>query len=481
MKPILYLNKRKPPKSDILLVALYYKSNEIIEALINQNDWIQYNKAISQYCVPFSDKNIGLIKDLFDGYVFVNMKYFNVSEAITCDKVEITADFGNYNTLRNAKKEGTVMLISKEVNGVSYILISFKYNYEIRMIMKASDWLSYGEKTKMFYFKATRKNMIRFLDDFSNVLAIRIHNSISITDSYITGILLEQSYVKHKRYKSCPTAYLKFMLSRNYSRNTIETYYYYFLLFINSFPMLNIHTINNFTSKEINAYHENLKESTGGSTTRLNQSVNAIKLYYREVIGSDLELQSIVRPKKERTLPKVWSLEEIGRIISNIDNLKHKTLISLMYSSGLRVSEVLNLKPKDICRERMQLTVRGGKGKKDRYTILAKKSLELLEQYFREYKPREFLFEGQFGGPYSDSSVRKFLNEAVAKSKVKPHRGTHTLRHSFATHLLEGGTDLRYIQGLLGHNSSRTTEIYTHISNAHLRTIKSPLDGIEFL
>ena len=149
-----------------------------------------------------------------------------------------------------------------------------------------------------------------------------------------------------------------------------------------------------------------------------------------------------------------------------------------MYSAGLRVSEALNLRPDDILRDRMQIRIRQSKGKKDRYTILAKTTLKLLEEYFRAYKPGEYLFEGQFGGKYSATSVRKVLSEAVQKAGVHPHSGTHTLRHSFATHLLEAGTDLRYIQGLLGHNSSKTTEIYTHVSNVHLQTIRSPLDGI---
>jgi integrase/recombinase XerD len=192
-----------------------------------------------------------------------------------------------------------------------------------------------------------------------------------------------------------------------------------------------------------------------------------------------LELQSVVRPKKERTLPKIWSLEEITKILKHVYNMKQKTAIMIMYSAGLRVSEVTHLRLADLNRERMQIRIIQSKGNKDRYTILGQKTIAMIDEYVANYKPTDYLFEGQFGGRYSATSIRNALNKAVKQAGVSPHKGTHTLRHSFATHLLEAGTDLRYIQGLLGHNSSKTTEIYTHISNAHLRTIKSPIDGLD--
>ncbi len=151
----------------------------------------------------------------------------------------------------------------------------------------------------------------------------------------------------------------------------------------------------------------------------------------------------------------------------------------LVYSAGLRIGEALNLKTSDINSDRMQIRIEQGKGKKDRYTILAKSILPLLRKYFVKYQPKEYLFEGQFGGKYSSSSAQFIFKEAIRKSGLPITGGLHTLRHSFATHLLESGTDLRYIQGLLGHSSSKTTEIYTHISNAHLQLINSPLDGLE--
>ncbi|MBS2100821.1 tyrosine-type recombinase/integrase [Carboxylicivirga linearis] len=157
---------------------------------------------------------------------------------------------------------------------------------------------------------------------------------------------------------------------------------------------------------------------------------------------------------------------------------KAQNHIALIYGSGLRIGEALKLKINDIDSKRMRLRILGGKGKKDRYTILGAHILDLLRQYYRAYRPKDLLFEGQFGGAYSSTSVRHILYKAIEKSGVTKRGGIHSLRHSFATHLLESGTDLRYIQELLGHSSSTTTEIYTYVSNKQLQQIKSPLDAI---
>jgi site-specific recombinase XerD len=154
-------------------------------------------------------------------------------------------------------------------------------------------------------------------------------------------------------------------------------------------------------------------------------------------------------------------------------------MLSLTYASGLRVGEVLKLKVCDIDSKRMLITVRGGKGKKDRIVMLSEKILILLREYFKQYKPSHYLFEGQYGGVYSEASLRKVLHNACVKAKVLERPTLHWLRHSFATHLLEAGTDIRYIQQLLGHASTKTTEIYTHVSTKHIGMIKSPLDHLD--
>lgn len=187
----------------------------------------------------------------------------------------------------------------------------------------------------------------------------------------------------------------------------------------------------------------------------------------------------IDRPQEETYLPEVLSEQEISDILNATENLKHKAILMTIYSAGLRISEAINLKVKDIDSQRMQIRVEQAKGKKDRYTLLGTKTLEILRKYFLEYKPKIWLFEGAKGEQYAPRTIQEILKKSVAKTQIKKRVTVHTLRHSFATHLLEAGTDLRYIQSLLGHANSKTTEIYTHITTKGFDQIKSPLDRLE--
>jgi len=210
-----------------------------------------------------------------------------------------------------------------------------------------------------------------------------------------------------------------------------------------------------------------------------NQAINAIKFYYEKVLGRPVRKYYVQRPKKGWNLPNVLSEIEVQQIFSNTENLKHKAILSLIYSAGLRRGELINMKIEDIDSKRMYVIIRQGKGRKDRYSILSEKILDLLRRYFKDYRPKKWLFEGQFGGQYSETSVHNILKAAVKKSGIRKKVTVHTLRHCFATHLLEHGVDLRYIQELLGHRSPKTTEIYTHITQRGLGKIKSPLDNLD--
>jgi site-specific recombinase XerD len=176
-------------------------------------------------------------------------------------------------------------------------------------------------------------------------------------------------------------------------------------------------------------------------------------------------------------LPNVLSKEDVIAIIAATTNLKHKALLALIYSAGLRISEALAMQPKDIDSKRMLIHVKNAKGKKDRYTLLSEKVLVILREYYNIYQPKTYLFEGQAGGAYSSRSAQTVLKLAVKKAGIDKPVSLHTLRHSFATHLLESGTDLRYIQDLLGHSSPKTTMIYTHVSSSSLKKIKNPFDS----
>jgi site-specific recombinase XerD len=208
----------------------------------------------------------------------------------------------------------------------------------------------------------------------------------------------------------------------------------------------------------------------------INQSVNALKLYYSKVVGLEMDMSLIERPKMGKKLPKVYSVGEIQQIMQNINNEKHRTILFLIYSAGLRISEAIRLQNQDLNFDRKLIHIRKAKGNKERFTMLSENAIILLHRYLKSYSPKNYLFEGQYGDQYSDSSIRNIYNRAVSKAGLPKKGGPHILRHSFATHLLEQGVDIRYIQVLLGHNSSKTTEIYTHVSTRNIEQIKSPGD-----
>jgi site-specific recombinase XerD len=217
----------------------------------------------------------------------------------------------------------------------------------------------------------------------------------------------------------------------------------------------------------------------GYSRSSQNQHINAIKFYLEKVLKQKQKSYYIERPLKKRMLPTVLSEQEIQLIFSNIKNLKHKAILSLIYSSGIRIGEALNLTINDLDSDRMLISIRRGKGEKDRMVPMASNVLKLLRVYYKEYKPVNYLFNGNENGPYSATSVRNVLKRAVYKSYIKKNVTPHTLRHSYATHLLEKGTDLRYIQVILGHSSVKTTEVYTHVSTKNLQAIKSPIEEMQ--
>lgn len=308
---------------------------------------------------------------------------------------------------------------------------------------------------------------------------VRINTELKISDLEIKRLLLEQRFEKNEKFISVPDEFLAYMQLHHYSMNTFDTYHNMVLRFLNWDDTTTLEQINDFEVEEIDRYHETWMQQLNPSDSVINQSINAIKLYYKTVEDREMNLKEIHRPKRKKMLPTIYSLDEVQRIIHSIDNLKHRTMILLIYSAGLRLNEMINLKVEDVLEDRRMIYIKGGKGRKDRYTILSNTALEMLHQYKEVYHPERFLFEGQYGGPYSPTSVRRVLAQAKVKAGVTKQGAVHTLRHSFATHLLENGTDLRYIQELLGHQSPKTTEIYTHVTTINISKITSPGDLID--
>ena len=239
------------------------------------------------------------------------------------------------------------------------------------------------------------------------------------------------------------------------------------------------HTLETISKLDLETYNTEYILKNGYSFTYQNQTINALKLFFKHE-GKDLAiLDNLERPKRQRKLPEVLSIGEVKQLLGTITNLKHKTLLCLLYACGLRIGETLNIKVNDLNLDRGFTHIRSGKGRKDRYVPIPKQLRVLLIKYLEAYRPTEYLFVGARGGKYSPVSARQVLRRALYQNDIDKNITLHTLRHSHATHLLENGTDIRYIQELLGHNSPKTTMIYTHVSSASLDRIKNPFDEFE--
>ena len=261
-----------------------------------------------------------------------------------------------------------------------------------------------------------------------------------------------------------------------YSASTIRTYRNEFLQLL---QLLKNKPVEKLMPNDLKRYMVYAMEKEGISENTAHSRLNALKFYFEQVLGREKFFWEIPRPKKHIQLPKVISEEKILEGLLAIENLKHKTLLLLAYSAGLRVSEVISLKISDINSDRMQITINNAKGKKDRMATLSKSILELLRQYYKVYKPFDWLFEGQYSNEHYSSRSAQLIFKAAYKNLNLPAQCSfHSLRHSYATHLLENGTDITYIQKLLGHNDIKTTLRYTHVSNRDTGKIESPLDKI---
>jgi integrase/recombinase XerD len=268
----------------------------------------------------------------------------------------------------------------------------------------------------------------------------------------------------------------QWMEHKRYSHSTVKIYLQTLTVFLRfTKPKASEEIANDDMVRFVNHY----LIPRGLSQSYQNQAVNAARLFFKTIGKSKLITEQIERPRRENKLPNVLSKEEVSLILKASVNLKHKTMLSLIYACGLRRGELLNLKPVHIDSKRHLLIIVNAKGKKDRVVPISDKVIGMLREYYKAYKPKVWLFEGQQPTKqYSEVSLQKVLKKALQTAKINKPVSLHWLRHSYATHLLESGTDLRYIQELLGHKSSKTTEIYTHVSEKSLQRIKSPFDDL---
>lgn len=271
-----------------------------------------------------------------------------------------------------------------------------------------------------------------------------------------------------------PAGYTEMLEQKRYSLNTQKIYISYMRDFATMFRKFDLREV---TKDQINRYILWLIREKGISASQQNQRINAIKFYYEKVLRYPRTIYEIERPRKANHLPEVLSKDEVRAMLAVAENSKHKCLIALIYTCGLRRSEAINLKLGDVDSKRMMIKICSGKGDKDRFVNFPESLLDMLRHYYREYKPQKYVFEGDAGQTYSTGSIWKVVKQLARKAGIRKRVYPHILRHSFATHNLEQGIDIRYIQEWMGHESIKTTQRYTHVTNGQFR-FKNLLDDI---
>jgi len=353
--------------------------------------------------------------------------------------------------------------------------IQFHPDKVIQALIKELPNPKWSTEFSMVYIVNTKENLDMIFEKFRGVAWVNGNSFFKekvIRDNEAVDINWYRNRAQSTSYKYVPEEYLIKLELKRYALNTCKIYISLFEKFINQYPDKDIITLS---EQEIRGYLQLLIQQKK-SNSYINQSINSIKFYYEVVMGMPNRFYSIERPRKEQKLPSILAKEDILKMIDLTKNIKHKCIISLLYSSGLRRGELLELQLTDIDSKSMLIKVRQAKGNRDRYTVLNQSVLDNLRKYYKAYKPKLYLFEAiEPERKYSTTSVLKVVNQAAKKAKINQSVHPHMLRHSFATHLLEEGVDLRYIQVLLGHQSSKTTEIYTHVAIKKFKNVKDLL------
>ncbi|MGY8911271.1 MAG: tyrosine-type recombinase/integrase [Flavobacteriales bacterium] len=364
------------------------------------------------------------------------------------------------------KKYPTIYLEQQVHRNSSKLLIKFKFDNGLISIIRSISGATWSKTLAAWHVENTKENYDKVITTFKGITIIN-SSKISKTIPFKRKLTNDQKTILNNFY-----LYLK---GKRYSKSTIQTYTFFVADFVN------FHTktpLEELTNRSVELFIEKVFIEREYSVSTQRQFISALKIFIVFCPQTKINDLILERPKKSRKLPNVLSSEEVIKIIQVTQNLKHRAILVLLYSSGLRISEVTNLLLRNIDINRRQLKIEHGKGRKDRYVSLATTFLPLLQNYLVTYAPNLFFVEGIEGKKYSESSIRKFLHKSVKKAGITKNVTPHTLRHSYATHLLENGVGLRHIQELLGHSKPETTMIYTHVAKKDLLEVQSPLDTI---
>jgi len=435
-------------------IVLTLPKNETDTQFILKLRYARWDKENFSWVVPNYPGNLDLLKEYFKDRITLLEEHPEIS----IGKEE------------NSRRINKAEVLAIKTPGDRLKLI-FAYNKELSSEIRKMPFYIWDAKNKWYSIPWSET-----LNERIKNLCLHLGLSYMFEEEVSTKGKPRPAPAAIANYRACPESYVLKLKELRYSENTIKTYQNAFTEFINYYHKMDIDTID---EPLIIQYLRYLVTERKVSISYQNQAINAIKFYYERVLGGQRKLYFIDRPLEEKKLPIVLSMQEVTSILKATENLKHKPILTVIYSAGLRIGEVVKLKITDIDSGRMQIRINQSKGRKDRYTLLSPKTLTMLREYFKMYTPKNYLFEGQNEDQYSVRSIQAFFSEVIKKANIKKKATVHTLRHSFATHLLENGTDLRYIQSLLGHESSKTTEIYTHITTRGFDQIKSPLDHLD--
>lgn len=345
------------------------------------------------------------------------------------------------------------------------LVFQFAYNEDLIALVKTIPGARWSQRLKSWYVLDSEKHL---------ALVKRTFNGKAKLDLRL--LKAKRPFVRelHDGQRELLNDFYKFLKGKRYSKSTIDTYTNFVADFVSFYREKPLKDLNN---RAVEVFIEEVFIDRRYSISTQRQFISALKLFVVFCPDTQINDLQLERPKKSKKLPRVLSQEEVLRLIQCTPNLKHRAILALIYSCGLRISELIALRLTDFYVERKQLIIRNAKGRKDRYVSLADSFLPLLSNYYQTYRPKIYFVEGQGGGPYAAESVRHFLRRSCKRAKLGKRVTPHTLRHSYATHLLENGVDIRYIQSLLGHAKPETTMIYTHVARKDLMEIPNPLDA----
>ncbi|WP_299336481.1 site-specific integrase [uncultured Psychroserpens sp.] len=360
-----------------------------------------------------------------------------------------------------------ITIAIESIEGASYITISFSYNSEIIECLR--------QIPTARWYPPKRVWLVAYSKEHLNLVRGVLSKIAHLEDTDQLDAKPKRDLYLREDQKKLLNAFYRYLQGKRYSKSTIRTYVFAIADFLSFYHDTELESLDN---RAVELYIENVFIKRRYSVSTQRQFISALKLFTVFKPTTNIDDLALVRPSKSKRLPVVLSQEEVIDLIRSTRNLKHRAIIALLYSCGLRISELINLNLSDFDIDRRQLLIRDSKGRKDRYVSLAESFLPILSNYFSTYRPKRYFVEGMNGSRYSPGSVRQFLRRSSQLARINKVVTPHTLRHSYATHLLEQGVDLRHIQSLLGHARPETTMIYTHVTRKDLMQISSPLDVI---